>query len=119
MKSWLAITIRWGARVTALMLAGLVFALAVGHGGPPNIFRQPPPVQFEFMAMSLMIFGFLIGWRWELWGGMLALTGFVLFFATEFLVNGQPPGGAIPLFAVPSILLILSSWLGTSMRGSS
>jgi hypothetical protein len=49
-----------------------------------------------------------LGWRWEAIGGGLALLGFSLFCGVELMVNGAFPGGAIPLFAIPGILLLIS-----------
>ena len=107
MATWILPALRWSARVTGLLLVGLVLIIIVGEG-PPNPFRQPPPVQIEFLGMFLMVVGFLAGWRWEAIGGLLAMTGFALFAATELIVNGRPPGGAIPLFAIPGVLYLLS-----------
>jgi len=116
MSQWLCFSVRWAARITGLLLIGLVLLIAIGEGGPPNILAQPLPVQIEFVAMFLMLAGFLIGWRWEAVGGISALAGFLLFLEAELFVNGKPPGGAIPLFAVPSVLLLLSFGLGVLSR---
>ncbi len=99
--------VRWSARISGLLLVGLVLLIIVGEG-LPNPFRQPPAVQVEFLAMFLMLGGFLAGWRWELLGSALALGGVALFFLVEMVVNGRPPGGAIPLFVVPGALLLAS-----------
>ena len=95
------------ARISGLLLVALVAVFLVGEGGPPNVLRQPGPVQLEFLAICLMLTGFLLGWRWEALGGGLAVGGFALFFGTELAVNGNPPSGAIPLFAVPGILFLV------------
>ncbi len=105
---WISLSVRWAGRVTGLLLAALVVAVAVGEGGPPNVLRQPPAVRLEFLAMFLMLTGFLVGWRRELLGGGLAVGGFVLFFGTEIVANGKPPGGAMLLFVIPGVLLLLS-----------
>ena len=94
-----------------VLLVALLAVFVVGHGGLPNVFGQPFPVQLEFLAMFLMVRGFLLGWRWEAVGGILALAGFALFVGTEFATNGQFPGGAIPLFVIPGLLLLASSWV--------
>ncbi len=115
MATWIPHVLRWSARVTGLLLVGMVLILVAGEG-PPNPFRQPPSVEVEFLAMILMVAGFLAGWRWEAVGGLLAVIGFALFAATEVIVNKQPPGGAIPLFAVPGVLYLLSCGAGKFMR---
>ena len=52
--------------------------------------------------------GFLAAWRWETFGGILATCGFASFFVTEMVTNGTPPGGLIPFFAIPGVLLLVS-----------
>ena len=108
MATWILSGLRWSARVCCgLLLVGMVLLFLVGQG-PPNPFKQPPPVQIEFLGMILMLVGFLAGWRWEPAGGLLVLLGFAVFAATEVVVNKCPPGGAIPLFAIPGVLYLLS-----------
>jgi peptidoglycan/LPS O-acetylase OafA/YrhL len=109
--------LRWSARVTGLLLVGMVLLFLVGEG-PPNPIKQPPSVQIEFLGMILMVAGFLAGWRWEAVGGLLAVIGFAVFAATEVIVNKRPPGGAIPLFAVPGVLYVLSYGVGKVTRRS-
>ncbi len=106
-----SLVIRWAARLTGVFLISMLAMFVIGHQGLPNIFQQPGPVQLEFLAMFLMVVGFLAGWRWEAVGGVVALGGFALFVLTEIATNGQFPGGAIPLFAIPGILLIASHWV--------
>jgi CBS domain-containing protein len=101
----------WSARVTSLLLLGLVIVIVIGHGGPPNIFRQPTPVQLEFAAMAIMLLGLVIGWVRELLGGLLVLLGLAAFNVVELSVNGRPALGAFPLFAVPGALFLLSALL--------
>jgi hypothetical protein len=86
-----------------------VIVIVIGHGGPPNIFRQPMSVQLEFAAMAIMLLGLVIGWVRELLGGLLVLLGLAAFNVVELAVNGCPVLGAFPLFAVPGALFLLSA----------
>jgi hypothetical protein len=108
--------VRWSARVTGLLLVGLVLAIVIGEGGPPNVFRQPTPVQLELGAMALMLVGMVLGWLREGLGGLLVLIGLAAFNAVELAVNGLPARGAFPLFAVPGILFLLSAFLQRKRR---
>jgi len=103
--------VHWSARVTSLLLFGLVIVFVIGHGGPPNIIRQPTPVQLEFAALGLMLLGLVIAWAREGFGGLLVLLGLAAFNTVELTVNGRPALGAFPLFAVPGALFLLSALL--------
>jgi hypothetical protein len=108
--------VHWSARVTSLLLLGLVIAIVVGHGGPPNVLGQPTSVQLEFAAMGLMLLGLLLGWVRAGFGGLLVLLGLVAFNTVELAVNGRPALGAFPLFAVPGVLFLLSALLRLRMK---
>jgi hypothetical protein len=103
--------VHWAARVTSLLILGLVIVFMIGNGGPPNVFRQPTPVQMEFAALGLMMLGLIVGWFREALGGSLVLLGLAGFNAVELAVNARPALGAFPLFAVPGILFLLSALL--------
>jgi len=111
MAPWLHLGFRWAARITGLLLVGMVLLFVIGEG-PPNPFRQPIPVQVEFFGLFLVLAGCLAGWRWEGVGGVIIVAGFLAFLVTELIANGRPPGGAIPLFVVPGVLNLLSWGLG-------
>ena len=86
MKS-LIIIVRWSARVAALSLVLLVLAMLVAHG-IPNVFEASAPVQMEFLGMAAMVCGLILGWFRPLAGGLLTLSGFVLFCGVEISING-------------------------------
>jgi hypothetical protein len=104
-------SVRWSARITSLLLLGLVIIFVVGHRGLPNIFRQPTSVQLEFAAMGLMLLGSVIGWLREGLGGLLVLFGLAAFNGVEMAANNRLALGAFPLFAVPGALFLLSALL--------
>jgi hypothetical protein len=109
------IVLHWSARITALLLVGLVLLFMFGQG-PPNPFRHQPIVQGLFFAMLLMLAGFVAGWRWELAGGLLAVGGYALFNAIQLGAYGKPAGGAWPLFIVPGALYLASYAVGLFAR---
>jgi hypothetical protein len=113
--------VHWSARVTAFLILWLVIAIVIGHGGLPNVFAQPTPVQLEFAAMGLMLLGLLIGWVREGFGGLLVMIGLGAFNIVELGVNGRPAHGAFPLFAVPGVLFLLSAllrWRNKQLRAA-
>ena len=108
MSPWIHASIRWSARITGLAVLALVAVFVIGHGGFPNILGQPLPVQVECVGMLLMLTGLVAAWRWEVTGGLAVVAGFSVFLVTELVVNGRPPGGALPLFVIPGILFLVS-----------
>jgi hypothetical protein len=109
------LVLRWSARISALALIALVLLFLIGEG-PPNPFNQPLAVQLEHFGMLLMLAGFLMGWRWEAWGGMAAVGGFAVFCAAELSANGKMPGGALPFFLIPGVLFLASSGFSMLQR---
>lgn len=111
---WVPLGLRWTARLTGLAFSALMAVFALGYGGLPNLLQQAVPAQIEFAGMFMMLAGFLAAWRWETLGGILATCGFAAFFATEMVTNGSPPGGLIPLFAIPGVLFLVSRSIASS-----
>jgi hypothetical protein len=106
----LHLSLRWTARVTSLLLFGIVMLFLFAEGGPPNVFKQIRPVQLELTALGLVMLGFIVGWVREGLGGSMVLLGVAAFQAVELSVNGR----VMPflLFVViPGILFVLSALL--------
>src|SRR5829696_1739017 len=84
----------------------------VGTGG------FDPPTLTDTEAVQMALFGtawlgLLIAWRWELPGAATTPGGMVLFYAAEFLADGQfPRGWAFAAVALPGALFL---WCG--LRG--
>jgi hypothetical protein len=108
---------RWSGRMAGLMLVGLVMVFAIAEG-IPNPALQPVSVRVQLVALASILVGFIVGWFREGVGGGLALLGFALFCGTELSTNGEFPGGAIPLFAVPAVLLTVSALLAGQLKRS-
>lgn len=73
----LAAASRWTARIIGTLLVLGTLTIAIGEG-MPNPLTQPAWAQLIFFALALAMIGILIGWRWELAGGILSLAGFSL-----------------------------------------
>ena len=57
-----------------------------------------------FIALWL---GLLLGWKWELYGGLLTVCGVAAFYLVDYLFTGTLPGVLLPLiFASPSLLFL-------------
>jgi hypothetical protein len=104
----LATIFRWTARVIGIVIVGLTLIIAIGEG-VPNLFTQPFVIQLGFLALTLVLFGILLAWRWELPGGIMSLVGWVLFILAE-RINWQHSLFFI-LLGIPSLLFLGSSFL--------
>jgi hypothetical protein len=104
----LATISRWTARVIGIVMVGLTLIIAIGEG-VPNLFTQPFVTQLGFLALTMVLFGILLAWRWELPGGTMSLVGWVLFILAE-RVNWQHSLFFI-LLGVPSLLFLGSAFL--------
>jgi hypothetical protein len=104
----LATIFRWVARIIGTVLVGLTLVIAIGEG-MPNLFTQPFVIQIGFLALTLVLLGILLAWRWEFLGGIISLVGWVLFVAAE-RVHLQQSVFFI-LLGIPSLLFLGSSCL--------
>ena len=104
----LATLFRWIARVIGIVLVGFVLLLAIGEG-VPNPFSHPFLITIGFFALTLVLLGILVAWRWEFPGGIMSLAGWVLFVVAE-TINWRHSFFFI-LLAVPSLLFLGSSFL--------
>jgi hypothetical protein len=76
----------------------------------PNPFAQPAMAQVGFLALAMIVIGILVGWRWELAGGILSLAGWCLFL--EPVKNSQRGlTWFIWTLALPGVLYVISALL--------
>jgi len=105
-----SLILRWTARgIGALILAFV--ALHVISAGLPNLQNIAPVEGLLWIGFVLSLVGFVLLWKWELIGGIVALGGITLFYVVNFAISGKLPGGwVLPLFFLPSLLSI-GCWL--------
>lgn len=103
----LASLFRWTARIIGTLFVLSIVFIAIGES-MPNPFTQPMWAQIIFLALTLIMIGILIGWRWELLGGVISLSGFLLGIAP---LNNSPRGlsGFYIALAIPGSLYVASS----------
>ncbi len=98
---------RWTARVMGTLFVLLILIIAIGEGMPILGFGQ--------LALYLMMIGILVGWRWELTGGIISLAGLCLFcLLIELTVNYAPRGMTLVFFftmTLPGALYVTSALL--------
>ena len=103
-------TVRWGARLWATVLFLFWGAFFVEHTAE-WFGRGTPTPPLDVVALhtlhGLFLLGLIVGWRWELAGGLLALVTGVSFFLQAAGTNG-------PLFSLVSIVPAVA-WIGLAL----
>ncbi|MHC4206936.1 MAG: DUF7670 domain-containing protein [Planctomycetota bacterium] len=102
--------VRWIARVSSGFSAALILLIFIGEG----LIRGFEPLLHmsvrEFLMMVAFIalwLGLLLGWKWELCGGLLTVCGVASFYLVDYLFTGTLPGVLLPLiFALPGLLYL-------------
>lgn len=100
---------RWLARIVGTPLVAVILYIAIAQG-LPNPFAHPPIVQVGLLGLALLVTGILVGWRWVLAGGILALLGWGLFLV-PVLASPRPIGGFVLALALPGALYLASAFL--------
>lgn len=102
--------VRWIARVSAGLTAGLMLVIFVGEsiseGLEPllNLTGREILMMVAFVAVWL---GLVLGWRWELYGALLTIGGLITFYLLDYLFSGTfPRGPFFFIFAAPSLLFL-------------
>ena len=73
---------RWTARVFSVLLLAFYGFFILGEGLPP-VASQPEGVQLNFVALGLMLLGFIIGWKREGAAALLIAAGWTLWRISE------------------------------------
>ena len=102
--------VRWIARVSSGFTAALILLFFIGEG---LIERFEPLLHMSVRETLMMVafvalwLGLLLGWKWELYGGLLTACGIVAFYLVAYLFSGTLPRVPFPLiFASPSLLFL-------------
>lgn len=107
---------RWAGRVLGLATFGFLawFVAAYFLGGRERGSGDGHPLTAIELTLAVMLAcaaaGMVIGWRWEIVGGLLTVGGMALFIAIEFAVHGTwPRGWLIWWLAAPGLLYLAAS----------
>ena len=102
--------VRWIARISSGFTAALILLIFIGEGlterfGPVlNLSAGGTAMMIVFAAVWL---GLLLGWKWELYGGLLTVCGMAAFYLLDYLFSGTLPRGPFFLiFASPGLLFL-------------
>ncbi len=102
--------VRWVARVSSVLMAALILFFFVGSGLAEGI---DPLLHLSTREAAMMVafaaawLGLLLGWKWELYGGLLTVGGMAAFYLVDYLFSGTFPRGPFFLiFTSPSLLFL-------------
>jgi len=77
-----AIVGRWTARIVGTLMALFFLAFVVAEG-PPPLFKLSLHENVQFLSMAGLFCGLLLAWKWEGWGALISLVGFLVFLCME------------------------------------
>jgi hypothetical protein len=102
--SVLPTVVRWMARLSGMLIAGLYLFFAIGEFITPHSGHSPTFVEGTGIALlTVTCAGMLVAWRWELPGAALSLVS-LIGFTLLIRVNNH---SMTVVLAVPGILYIL------------
>ncbi len=103
--------LRWIARIWTIPI--LVFA--AGQLVAPSsigVAASLPRDDVDMIMMGIVVLGLLLAWRWETWGGGIALFGIAAHYVVYYLVVGPPfPRLAMVILGVPALLFMVCAGL--------
>lgn len=109
----MALVFRWAGRVLGLAAFALVATFLVTHlmaGEVPDPAKLTRTESVLCLTLLGALVGMLVGWRWEVVGGLLVVGGMAAFFAVERFGGGfWPTGWVIWSLPLPGVLYLLAS----------
>ena len=106
---------RWTARFVGTTLVGFMLlffvAAAFSPEGLPRVWKEPPSVQLDCLALFLMIAGCAVGWRWEAVASFMTISGYLIWQLVEQRTPWPPTW--LELVFATGLLYALSWWSTT------
>jgi hypothetical protein len=99
---------RWTARASSLILFALWLSYFVFDIPRTPLNGHSTGTFAQAGALAVVFAGYIIGWRWELAGGLTALMGTLAFFYAVAAATHVVLGPGALLFAVPGALYLLA-----------
>jgi len=102
--------VRWIARISSGFAAALILIIFISEGlteGFEPLLHMSIRETIMMIAFVAVWLGLLLGWKWELYGGLLTVCGVAAFYLADYMFTGTFP--RVPyflIFASPSLLFL-------------
>ena len=104
------VVIRLIARISAGFSAALILLFFIGEGltgGFEPLLHMTARETLMMVAFVAVWLGLLLGWKWELYGGLLTACGVTAFYLVDYMFTSTLPGVLLPLiFALPGLIFL-------------
>lgn len=109
-KSFLS-SIRWFARIAGSILVLFFLLMVLGYIIEPQGAGKITPTEIPLIiGMIAMLFGVIMAWFREGFGGFLTIGGFLLFLADELITNRSFNVWILLAYPAIGLLFLLCSW---------
>jgi hypothetical protein len=109
------LALRWVGRSLGLAAFAFVAWFLIAHvvaGEGPNPLKMTAIELALFTAFFAAVAGMVVGWRWEVIGGVLVVGGMLLFFLIDWLADGSwPRGWVLWSLPLPGVLYLVAACL--------
>lgn len=103
------------ARITSALAVLWIIIVFISGGmtqGFDTLLDIPAYEVLLFMAFGMILIGHVLAWKWELFGGLLAVSGLVAFYLIFLLFTRVFPGGLFyVILTSPAVLFIIYGFL--------
>ena len=111
--------VRWIARVCSGIAAALILLIFIGEaltaGFEPLLHMSVRETLMMISCVAVWL-GLLLGWKWELCGGLLTACGVAAFHLVDYLFSGTFPKLPVLLMLASPSLLFLYCGLQTKKK---
>ena len=116
------LVVRWIARISSGIAAALILLIFIGEGltgGFEPLLHMTTREALMVVAFIALWLGLLLGWKRELYGGLLTACGVAAFYLVDYLFTGTLPGVLLPLiFALPGLLFLYCGFQARKKPGA-
>lgn len=108
--------VKWLARLGSIASLIIIGLFAFGGQESMKFLNLNETIGFAFFPVGVLV-GMLIGWKYELIGGLFSILCLIGFYAWHYSTAGTfPTGPWFLIFTLPAVLFIVSGTLASLDR---